>query len=43
VESDQIPLENLRNSEVLHSEGLIKRLQGLILKILEIAIADMSE
>jgi len=40
VESDLIPLENLKNAEVLHSEILVRRLQGLVTRALDLALED---
>lgn len=40
VESDQIPLDNLKNAEVLHSDSMIRKLQGLIARAFHLALAD---
>jgi ribosomal protein S14 len=40
VETDQIPLENLKNAEILHSDSLVRKLQSLVSRSIEVALRD---
>ena len=38
VETDQIPLDNLKNAEILHSDSLVRKLQALVAKSIDVAL-----
>lgn len=43
VETDQIPLENLKNAEILHSDSLVRKLQSLVSRSIEVALRDYQD